>query len=132
MKVILSVGEETLSDRVIDDLRDAGASFRVQEVDRKIVFLASIEADRDEWPQGWVFSVLINNKKQTVLLRAETKESIPSDKMRQIDEILSRVNRKGLDGQFMLNDVDSDIVYFVGPLPYCVFRVIVTGDFAKA
>jgi hypothetical protein len=132
VKVILSVGEETLSDRVIDDLRDAGASFRVQEVDRKIVFLASIEADRDEWPQGWVFSVLINNKKQTVLLRAETKESIPSDKMRQIDEILSRVNRKGLDGQFMLNDVDSDIVYFVGPLPYCVFRVIVTGDFAKA
>ena len=118
MKILISpVTETSVSDCVINDLRRAGTQFRVQRVDRKIVFLAPITwagmSDTE-----WVVSALINDDEKTVLLRAETEDEVPENKMREVTQVLKRMNRKGLDGHFSLVDGEHSVIYAVGPFVY--------------
>ena len=118
MKILISpVTSVPVSKHAINDLRRAGAQFRVQRVDHKIAFIAPITwAGMSD--TKWVLSALINDDEKTVLLRAETQDDIPENKRREVTQTLKRLNRRDLEGQFSLDDAFNSVMYYVGPFPY--------------
>ena len=83
MKILISpVTSVPVSEHAINDLRRAGAQFRVQRVDHKIAFIAPITwAGMSD--TKWVLSALINDDEKTVLLRACLLYTSPSPRDRQ-------------------------------------------------
>lgn len=118
MRITISTIDHPVASRVIDELRKAGARCRVHTLDGKIKLLGPIVWGRAKEPGTWILSALVNEKTKTVLLRAETQDPIPPNKMREVKFILQRMNGRSLDGDFELVDRADSIVYVVGPDPY--------------
>ena len=118
MKIVISTVETCLSRRVIEELQNGEIQFGVVRLDRKLTMLIPINWNGILETEGWVYSCMIDEARQTVLLRAEMSDSMSTNNKTDVKDVLRRLNRNAMDGAFMVSERENAIGYYVGPIAY--------------
>jgi hypothetical protein len=118
MRIAIRLGEQSIADRFITDLRNYGAQFHEHTLDAKITYVGPIIRASAKNPRAWVLSALCNQDKQSVLLMGESRDAVPAEHRREAIAILQRMNGTAIEGELMLSDRDHSIMYVVGPHTY--------------
>lgn len=118
MRIAIRLGEQSIADRFITDLRNFGAQFHAHKLDAKITYVGPIIGASAKEPGAWVLSALCNQDKQSVLLMGETQDEVPAEHRREVVAILQRMNERAIEGELMLSDRDHSIMFVVGPHTY--------------
>lgn len=118
MKTVISTVETCLSRRLIEELQHGEVQFGEVRLDRKLTMLVPIRWNGIPEPEGWIFSCMIDDARQTVLFRAEMSASMSTNNKSEVKDVLRRLNRNAMDGAFMVSEREDTIGYYIGPIAH--------------